>query len=85
MAQAMLDGWTPSGHQHTREEVYRRIAAHPGVNNTDISVMLGWTINRVTPRVRELLDEGRIEVCGYKKSRYGVTTKCYRAVPGADQ
>lgn len=63
-----------------RETVYRRIAMNPGVNNTDISVMLGWTINRVTPRVRELLDQGRIEVVGYKKSQFGVRTKCYAPV-----
>lgn len=67
-------------HVATREIVYQRIARHPGVNNEDISVSLGWTINRVTPRVRELLDAGRIEVIGYKKSRYGIRTKCYGVV-----
>lgn len=72
-------------HATTREKVFEKIAAHPGVNNTDISVLLGWTINRVTPRTRELLDLGRIQVVARKRSQYGILTKCYAVKKEAEE
>ena len=44
-------------HRRNREVIFSRIEAHPGISNQELSAILGWTINRVTPRTRELLDE----------------------------
>lgn len=41
-----------------QEKVYNVIQAHPGMSNHDIARYLGWEINRVTPRVKELRDKG---------------------------
>ena len=46
-------------HAGSREIIFSRIEKHPGISNQELSALLGWTINRVTPRTRELLDEGR--------------------------
>ena len=66
-------------HQLSREIVYDRIRKNPGVSNQDLERMLGWTINRITPRTKELLDAGLIEVIGHKKTVFGCTTRCYAA------
>jgi len=49
-------------HRRSREIIFSRIEAHPGISNQELSALLGWTINRVTPRTRELLDEGQINL-----------------------
>lgn len=36
------------------------------LSNYDLSIMLGWSINRVTPRVKELRDAGFLMHSGYK-------------------
>lgn len=41
-----------------QEKVYNVIISHPGMSNHDIARYLGWEINRVTPRVKELRDKG---------------------------
>ena len=70
-------------HRRSREVIFSRIEAHPGISNQELSAILGWTINRVTPRTRELLDEGRIKVIGTKRTKYNRSTRCY-AVEEAD-
>ena len=70
-------------HRRSREVILSRIEAHPGISNQELSAILGWTINRVTPRTRELLDEGRIKVIGTKRTKYNRSTRCY-AVEEAD-
>ena len=41
-----------------QEEVYNAIIDNPGVSNHELAQHLGWEINRVTPRVKELRDKG---------------------------
>lgn len=36
------------------------------LSNMDLSVMLGWSINRVTPRVKELRELEYLMHCGFK-------------------
>lgn len=36
------------------------------LSNYDLSIMLGWSINRITPRVKELRSLGKLVHCGYK-------------------
>jgi len=67
------------GHTLSRERIFSSIEKHPGISNQELSALLGWTINRVTPRTRELLDDGRIMIIGTKKTRYNRTTRCYAA------
>ena len=57
--------------------VYNTIARHPGSTNQDLAAILGWSINRITPRVRELLDAGAIQVTGYKKTIFGRNARTY--------
>ena len=64
-------------HVLSRAIVLDRIEKHPGVSNQELSAMLGWTINRVTPRVKELLDAGQIVVVGRKMTVYNRPTRCY--------
>jgi len=40
-----------------QQQVYMVIKHHPNCSNHDISRILGWEINRVTPRVKELRDK----------------------------
>jgi len=70
-------------HRKNRGVIFSRIEAHPGISNQELSSILGWTINRVTPRTRELLDEGRIKVIGTKLTMYNRTTRCYAIIGGA--
>lgn len=44
-------------HRRNREVILSRIEAHPGISNQELSAILGWTINRVTPRTVTLTDE----------------------------
>ena len=71
-------------HRRSREVIFSRIEAHPGISNQELSAILGWTINRVTSRTRELLDEGRIKIIGTKRTTSNRTTRCY-AITEADQ
>ena len=63
--------------EHRADTVYRTIERHPGSSNQDLAAILGWSINRITPRVRELLDAGAIQVSGYKKTIFGRTARTY--------
>ena len=41
------------------------------MSNMEIAAALDWSINRVTPRVKELREDGRVVLCG--RRRCGVT------------
>ena len=48
-----------------RRLVYERILQFPdGIPNKTLAKELGWPINCVTPRVKELTDMGLVEDCG---------------------
>ena len=49
--------------------VLRCLEKHPGSSNADLAADLGWTINRVTPRSKELRDLGLVKVGGLKVNR----------------
>ena len=50
-----------------QETVYNTIIEHPGMSNHDIARYLGWEINRVTPRVKELRDKGLVILSHHKE------------------
>jgi len=43
-----------------QKQIYNIIKLNPHVSNHDISRILGWEINRVTPRVKELRNMGLV-------------------------
>lgn len=45
-------------------EVKKVLADHVNMTNAEISRALGWEINRVTPRVNELVKMGYVEAAG---------------------
>lgn len=47
-------------------------------NNRTIARQLGWEINRVTGRVKELRDKGRVELAHTNISETGVKNKYWR-------
>jgi len=49
-----------------QETVYNTITEHPDSCNHELAKLLGWEINRVTPRVKELRDKGLV-VCTHTK------------------
>ena len=49
--------------------VLAAIKQHPLSSNEDIAAVLGWTINRVTPRTNELRAAGLVRIGGTKRSR----------------
>jgi hypothetical protein len=46
-------------------DLFKKLNGHP-LSNLDVANMLGWSINRVTPRVNELVKSGRLVHTGYK-------------------
>jgi len=54
-----------------QKEVYDVIEQYVGVCNQDIAEILGWGINCVTPRVKELRDFGLVRQGGYKLNSNG--------------
>lgn len=46
-------------------DLFKKLNGHP-LSNMDVATMLGWSINRVTPRVNELVKSGVLMHCGYK-------------------
>jgi len=64
-----------------QETVYNCIIEHPGMSNHDIARYLGWEINRVTPRVKELRDKGLVIVSHHKTD--GITSRrviCWKTI-----
>lgn len=48
-------------------KVYALLRLYPdGLTNAEIAAMIGWTINRVTPRILELRKEGIVISNGYR-------------------
>lgn len=50
-----------------QKTVYEAIQSNPGFSNHNLAFHLGWEINRVTPRVKELRDKGLVVCIGMKK------------------
>lgn len=46
-------------------DLFKRLNGQP-VSNLDVANMLGWSINRVTPRVNELVKMRKLVHTGYK-------------------
>ena len=44
-----------------QEEVLNILSEIEDANNQELAILLGWEINRVTPRVKELRDRGLVE------------------------
>ena len=64
-----------------QETVYNTIIGHPGMSNHDIARYLGWEINRVTPRVKELRDKGLVILSHYKTdSITGRSVICWKTI-----
>ena len=55
----------PSMNQIIILDLLKKLNGQP-VSNLDIANMLGWSINRVTPRVNELVKMGKIMHTGHK-------------------
>ena len=49
--------------------VFETIKMHPNMSNHDIARFLGWEINTVTPRVKELREIGLIFCSGERLDR----------------
>lgn len=62
---------------YKRDIVLRTIKARPGASNADLGRILGWEINRITPRTNELMKLGLIERKGTKKDIYTGKTVYY--------
>jgi len=59
--------------------VYNIIKLYPGVSNLDISRMLGWAINSVTPRVYELREFNLVTFSHKKRDRItDKTCRCWK-------
>jgi len=54
-------------------------------SNQDIAEYLGWPINRVTGRCKELRDYKFVDVHGMKQTRIGTTVKTYHCVDPNDK
>jgi len=48
-------------------DVFRKMVLHQPLSNFDVATILGWPINRVTPRVLELRNAGRLVQVGVKR------------------
>jgi hypothetical protein len=49
-------------------------------SDAEIAGHLGWTINRVTPRRGELVDQALVTACGQKEGPYGCKVNVWRLV-----
>ena len=49
-----------------QKTVYNTIYFNPGFCNSEIASRLGWSINKITPRVLELREMGLVEHLGFK-------------------
>lgn len=64
-----------------QKEVLEVIRYNPGVCNQDIAEILGWSINCVTGRCKELRELDRVAELGHKLNTQGRTVMTYAAVP----
>ena len=72
IAQTTMDAWIHlqnSGRLNANQtiiiDIFRAVSPM-AISNFDVSVMLGWPINRVTPRVNELVKLGKLARVGVK-------------------
>lgn len=63
-----------------QERVYQTILQHGRVTNMEIAQFLGWSINRVTPRVLELRKAGLVQLDGYKECSVTGNNACVWSV-----
>jgi predicted HTH transcriptional regulator len=62
--------------------VLKAIRSQPNVTDRELSHMLDWSINRITPRRGELVEKGMVEEAGRRKCRIGAReVMSWRAVP----
>lgn len=59
-----------------QERVYDVIRSNGRVTNMEIAQLLGWSINRVTPRVMELRKMDRVRLDGYRECSVTGRTAC---------
>lgn len=48
-------------------DVFEKLVKNQPLSNFDVSILLGWPINRVTPRILELRKAGKLAHVGYKR------------------
>ena len=67
-----------------QKEVYKALCAHPMACNAELAYDLGWPINTVTPRCKELRDDmGIVSDVGTKTYKpTGRSVHCYVATAG---
>ena len=64
-----------------QEIVYNTIMDHPNSCNHELAKILGWEINRITPRVKELRDKGLVVcVCNKIDSSTNRNVMCWKAI-----
>lgn len=68
-----------------QKEVLAVIERVGPLNNTEIADFLGWEINRVTGRSKELSDLNMIEVAYTAPGRYGHNVKYWKATKEPEQ
>jgi len=56
--------------------VYKVIMDHPNCTNEEIADILGWKINSVTPRTKELRNAQIVRLSGTKKNAAGRKVQC---------
>lgn len=74
LAQSSLDAWLClqrenriGANQQIVLDVFRIKVRGQPLSNFDLSVILGWPVNRITPRVNELRKLGRLVLVGFKR------------------
>lgn len=68
----------------SRRKVYEVIERVGPISTGRIASILGWTPNRVTGRVYELRDMGRVVEAGTETSEFGRACVCWKAKPNTD-
>ena len=75
--QSYLDLVNSGGLSGKQATVYRTIAELGEACNLDLSRKLGWPINQVTPRTRELVLMGKVEQAGKDINKFTNKTVIY--------
>lgn len=48
-------------------DVFRKMVERQPLSNFDVATILDWPINRITPRIKELREAGRLVQVGWKR------------------
>ena len=56
--------------QTKRQQVFNVIKEYGPMTDQEVADRLGWTINRVTGRRNELVDEGYVRMIGTKQNKF---------------